>query len=108
MCGRTEAIETLPRASASSRAFTSQRCVAAQRPLKRRLVVDVRLLEHLVATMCGRTDALGQALGLPTTMALYSFIGVAVTSATIVIHGKAEWDPVVLLARFDSPVLHVV
>jgi NCS1 family nucleobase:cation symporter-1 len=41
-------------------------------------------------------------------MGLYSFIGVAVTSATIVIYGEAVWDPVVLLARFDSPVLHVV
>jgi NCS1 family nucleobase:cation symporter-1 len=33
---------------------------------------------------------------------------VAVTSATIVIYGQAVWDPVVLLSRFDSPVLHVV
>jgi NCS1 family nucleobase:cation symporter-1 len=55
-----------------------------------------------------RDQALGQALGLPTTMGLYSFIGVAVTSATVVIYGQAIWDPVVLLARFDSPVLHVV
>jgi NCS1 family nucleobase:cation symporter-1 len=55
-----------------------------------------------------RDQAVGQALGLPATMALYSFIGVAVTSATVVIYGKAEWDPVVLLARFESPVLHAV
>jgi NCS1 family nucleobase:cation symporter-1 len=53
-------------------------------------------------------QAAGQALGLPATMGLYSFIGVAVTSATIVIYGQAVWDPVVLLARFESPVLHVV
>lgn len=49
-----------------------------------------------------RDQILGQALGLPTTMALYSFIGVAVTSATIVIFGKAIWDPVVLLSTFHS------
>jgi NCS1 family nucleobase:cation symporter-1 len=55
-----------------------------------------------------RDQALGQALGLPTTMGLYSFIGVAVTSATIVIYGRAVWDPVVLLSRFEHPVLHVV
>jgi NCS1 family nucleobase:cation symporter-1 len=36
-------------------------------------------------------------------MALYSFIGVAVTSATMVIFGEAIWDPVVLLTKFDSP-----
>jgi NCS1 family nucleobase:cation symporter-1 len=35
-----------------------------------------------------KDQAVGQALGLPTTMALYSFIGVAVTSATIVIYGR--------------------
>src|SRR5215471_19132635 len=55
-----------------------------------------------------RDQVIGQALGLPSTMGLYSFIGVAVTSATIVIYGQAVWDPVVLLARFESPVLHVV
>jgi NCS1 family nucleobase:cation symporter-1 len=38
-------------------------------------------------------------------MALYSFIGVAVTSATVVIFGEPIWDPVQLLARFDSPVV---
>jgi len=50
-------------------------------------------------------QVLGQVLGLPTTMALYSFIGVAVTSATIVIYGKAIWDPVTLLTEFKSPAL---
>jgi NCS1 family nucleobase:cation symporter-1 len=45
----------------------------------------------------------GQTLGLPTTMGLYSFIGVAVTSATVVIYGKTIWDPVELIARFRNP-----
>jgi len=49
-----------------------------------------------------RDQALGQAIGLPTTMTLYSFIGIFVTSATIVIFGEAIWDPVVLLQKFDS------
>jgi len=55
-----------------------------------------------------RDQVLGQALGLPTTMGLYSFIGVAVTSATVVIFGESIWDPVVLLARFENPVILVV
>src|SRR5262249_40508668 len=59
-------------------------------------------------TYSQRDQALRQALGLPTTMGLYSFIGVAVTSATIIIYGAAVWDPVVLLSRFESPALHVV
>src|SRR5438270_11255003 len=43
-----------------------------------------------------REQAIGQAIALPTTMTLYSFIGVAVTSATVVIYGTAIWDPVQL------------
>ena len=50
-----------------------------------------------------RAQMMGQALGLPPTMTLYAFIGVAVTSATIIIFGEAIWDPVVLLAKFDNP-----
>lgn len=50
-----------------------------------------------------RGQAVGQALALPLTMTLYSFIGVAVTSATVAIYGAAIWDPVQLLSRFHSP-----
>jgi len=50
-----------------------------------------------------RDQALGQALALPTTMTFYSFIGIAVTSATVLIYGSAIWDPVQLLSRFHSP-----
>src|SRR6266849_4437620 len=55
-----------------------------------------------------RGQAIGQALALPLTMTLYSFIGVAVTSATVVIYGSAIWDPVQLLSRFHSPVSVVI
>jgi NCS1 family nucleobase:cation symporter-1 len=55
-----------------------------------------------------RDQAIGQALGLPPTMTLYSFIGVAVTSATIVIFGQAIWDPVVLLSKFNQPLVALV
>src|SRR5450755_1266285 len=52
-----------------------------------------------------RAQMVGQALGLPTAMTLYSFIGVAVTSASVVLFGEAIWDPVVLLGRFHQPVV---
>jgi nucleobase:cation symporter-1, NCS1 family len=55
-----------------------------------------------------RDQILGQALGLPFTMALYSFIGVAVTSATTIIYGATIWDPVDVLTRFRNPVVLVV
>ena len=38
-------------------------------------------------------------------MTTFAFIGVAVTSATIVIFGKAVWDPVVLVTMIGGPVL---
>jgi NCS1 family nucleobase:cation symporter-1 len=38
-------------------------------------------------------------------MTLFSFIGVAVTCATVVMFGAPVWDPIDLLGRFDSPVL---
>ncbi|HZJ01249.1 MAG TPA: NCS1 family nucleobase:cation symporter-1 [Gemmatimonadaceae bacterium] len=55
-----------------------------------------------------RSQVLGQALGLPGTMALFAFIGVAVTSATIVIFGKAIWDPVELISRIGTPLVIVL
>jgi NCS1 family nucleobase:cation symporter-1 len=55
-----------------------------------------------------RDQVLGQALGLPLTMALYSFIGVAVTSATTIIYGHTIWDPVDVLTKFTNPVVLVV
>ena len=53
-----------------------------------------------------RDQILGQALGLPPTMTLYAFIGVAVTSATALIFpgGGVVWDPVELLGRIGGPV----
>ncbi len=53
-----------------------------------------------------RDQVIGQALGLPPTMTLYAFIGVAVTSATVLIFpdGKVVWDPVELLGRIGGPV----
>ncbi len=49
-----------------------------------------------------RSQMLGQALGLPLTMTSFAFIGVAVTSATVIIYGEAIPDPVKLIQRFDS------
>jgi NCS1 family nucleobase:cation symporter-1 len=55
-----------------------------------------------------RAQVLGQVMGLPTTMTLYSFIGVAVTSATIIIFGQTIWDPVQVLARLGNPFAVVI
>jgi nucleobase:cation symporter-1, NCS1 family len=52
-----------------------------------------------------KAQVIGQALGLPPAMTLYSFIGVAVTSASVILFGQAIWDPVALLARFHEPLI---
>ena len=52
-----------------------------------------------------RDQMVGQALGLPAAMTLYSFIGVAVTSASVVLFGEPVWDPVALLGRFHQPLI---
>ena len=50
-----------------------------------------------------RDQLVGQAVGLPATMTFYSLIGIVVTSATVVVFGEAIWDPVRVIAKFDSP-----
>jgi len=55
-----------------------------------------------------RDQAYGQALGLPGTMVLFSFIGVAVTSATPIIFGETIWDPVKLLGRVGGAAVMAV
>ncbi|HMD37638.1 MAG TPA: NCS1 family nucleobase:cation symporter-1 [Candidatus Acidoferrum sp.] len=55
-----------------------------------------------------KDQIVGQALGLPATMTFYSFIGIAVTSATLIIFGEALWDPVKVLARLGNPIAVVI
>ncbi len=55
-----------------------------------------------------KDQAAGQLIGLPTTMTLFSFIGIAVTSATVVIFGQAIWDPIALVAQLGSTTAVVV
>jgi NCS1 family nucleobase:cation symporter-1 len=47
----------------------------------------------------------GQIYGLPTSMTLFAFVGVVVTSATAIVFGTTIWDPVVLASKFDSKLL---
>jgi NCS1 family nucleobase:cation symporter-1 len=47
----------------------------------------------------------GQAFGLPVAMTLYSFIGIACTSASVSIFGEPIWSPITLLGRFHQPLV---
>src|SRR5688572_9593496 len=52
-----------------------------------------------------KAQIVGQAIGLPPSMTLFAFIGVAVTSATMIVYGETIWDPVVLAGKFENKML---
>jgi NCS1 family nucleobase:cation symporter-1 len=51
------------------------------------------------------SQIVGQTLGLPVAMTLYTFIGIACTSASTVVFGRAIWNPVALLGEFHQPLI---
>ncbi len=55
-----------------------------------------------------RDQALGQSLGLPTTMTAFPLIAVLTTSASQVVYGKAIWDPVALTSNFNNPIVVIL
>ena len=61
-----------------------------------------------------KEQVMGQFIGLPGTMMLYSFVGIFVSCAAVVIFddillgNEAPWDPVSLLAKFENPVVVVI
>src|SRR6185295_8575474 len=50
-------------------------------------------------------QVVGQAVGLPGTMAAFAFIGAAVTNASAVIFGSRISDPIALLAKIGGPAI---
>jgi len=52
-----------------------------------------------------RGQFVGQISSMPWAMAAFAFVGIAVTSATVAIFGKALWNPVELLVKFPAPVI---
>jgi NCS1 family nucleobase:cation symporter-1 len=52
-----------------------------------------------------REQMAGQVVALPTTMTVFAAMGVLITSATVILYGRAIWDPVQLVAQFKAPVV---
>lgn len=50
----------------------------------------------------------GQSFGLPIAMTLYTFVGISVTSASVVLFGKPIWNPIALIGAFHQPVVAFV
>jgi NCS1 family nucleobase:cation symporter-1 len=55
-----------------------------------------------------RGQAIGQTIALPTTMTVFSAMGVVITSATAIIYHEEIWEPVPLIAKFDSVLVVVI
>jgi NCS1 family nucleobase:cation symporter-1 len=55
-----------------------------------------------------REQIVGQVVALPTTMFVFAAMGVLITSATSIIYGETIWDPIKLIARFESPAVIAV
>lgn len=52
-----------------------------------------------------RAQIVGQSIGLAPSMTLFAFIGVVVTSATVIVYGKTIWDPLEVAGKFESKLL---
>lgn len=76
------------------------------------MAISIADITRFTATQ--RAQVVGQFLGLPTTMAMYSFVGIFVTCASLLVFNDilvaedAPWDPVRLLAKFESPVVVIL
>ncbi|WP_231862776.1 NCS1 family nucleobase:cation symporter-1 [Alicyclobacillus mali (ex Roth et al. 2021)] len=55
-----------------------------------------------------KDQVVGQAVGLPGTAILFSFMSIVITSGTLIAFGKAVIDPVQLIGHFHSPVVQVL
>jgi len=61
-----------------------------------------------------KSQVVGQFIGLPGTMMLYSFVGIFVTCAAVInfddilVGNDAPWDPVSLIAKFNNPLVVVI
>ncbi|HEX2685045.1 MAG TPA: NCS1 family nucleobase:cation symporter-1 [Kofleriaceae bacterium] len=49
-----------------------------------------------------REQAIGQVVALPSTMTVFAGMGIIITSATVIIYGKAISDPIQLGGMFDN------
>ena len=76
------------------------------------MAISIADITRFTATQ--KNQILGQFIGLPGTMALFSFVGIFVTCAAVVIFpdvligDDAPWDPVSLVGKFESPVVVII
>ncbi len=52
-----------------------------------------------------KSQLIGQAVSLPSAMTLFAALGVILASASNVVYGAPIWDPVVLAAKIEIPIV---
>ncbi len=76
------------------------------------MAISIADITRYTATQ--KNQITGQFIGLPGTMALFSFVGIFVTCAALInfqdvlVADDAPWDPVSLLGKFQNPVVVIV
>ncbi|GAJ29041.1 NCS1 family nucleobase:cation symporter-1 [Acidomonas methanolica] len=55
-----------------------------------------------------RDQVIGQAIGLPVTALVFTPMAIITTSATVLLFGRAIWNPVDLLLTLDKPLVTVL
>ena len=55
-----------------------------------------------------RAQMIGQAVGLPPTMLVFSAMGVVITSASVILWGKAIWEPAEIISKFSNPIVLLI
>lgn len=55
-----------------------------------------------------RAQMIGQAIGLPPTMLVFSAMGVVITSASVILWGKAIWEPAEIISKFSNPIVLLI
>jgi len=107
-----EAVWIDPDAPARSKWWTYLFWLTAMVGFWATMSISIADITRYVSTQ--KQQMVGQFLGLPGTMLLYSFVGVFVTCAALILFGDvltaedAPWDPVSLLAKFEHPVVVIV
>jgi NCS1 family nucleobase:cation symporter-1 len=55
-----------------------------------------------------RSQLIGQTISLPTTMTLFPFMAVIITSGSVAVFGAPIWDPVQLMGKFSNPIVIIL
>jgi len=72
------------------------------------LPLSINISDYTRYAKTQRDHILGQSFGLPITMALFAFSGIAITSSTFAIFSRYVWNPAEIFGGFQNPIIIVL